>query len=60
VSESVSTEIIRHSGTDDTGLDLEISVMPKMRATVLAHNRQVVRERRPLAHRGAPEPRTTA
>lgn len=48
----IGTEIVRHSGTDDTGLDLEISVMPKMRPTVLAHNRQVVSERRPLAHRG--------
>lgn len=48
----IGTQIVQHAGTDDTGLDLEIGVIPAMRAEVMAQNRQVVRERRPLCHRG--------
>lgn len=48
----IGQHIIRHAGTDDTGLDLGISVAPHMRPTIIGHYQQVVRERRPLCHRG--------
>lgn len=44
--------IVRHAGSDDTGLDLDISIAPAMRDTIIGHYRQVVTERRPLSHRG--------
>ncbi len=48
----IGAHIVRHAGTDDTGLDLDISVAPHMRPTIIGHYQQVVRERRPLCHRG--------
>lgn len=48
----IGQHIIRHAGSDDTGLDLDISIAPAMRATIVGHYQQVVRERRPLCHRG--------
>ncbi len=48
----IGAHIVRHAGTDDTGLDLDISVTPHMRSTIIGHYQQVVRERRPLCHRG--------
>jgi len=48
----IGQHIVRHAGTDDTGLDLEISIAPAMRETIIGHYRQVVAERRPLSHRG--------
>ena len=48
----IGAHIVRHAGTDDTGLDLDISVSPNMRATIIGHYQIVARERRPLGHRG--------
>ncbi len=48
----IGQHIVRHAGTDDTGLDLDISIAPVMRGTILGHYQRVVRERRPLCHRG--------
>lgn len=48
----IGAHIVRHAGTDDTGLDLDISVTPHMRSTIIGHYQQVVRERQPLCHRG--------
>lgn len=48
----IGRHIVRNVGTDDTGLDLDISIAPAMRETIVGHYRQVVRERRPLCHRG--------
>lgn len=48
----IGAYIVRHAGTDDTGLDLDISVTPHMRPIIISHYQQVVRERRPLCHRG--------
>ncbi len=48
----IGAHIVRHAGTDDTGLDLDISVTPSMRATIIGHYQQVARGRQPLCHRG--------
>lgn len=48
----IGTHITRHAGSDDTGLDLDISIAPMMRDTIIGHYRRVVTERRPLCHRG--------
>jgi hypothetical protein len=48
----IGQHIVRHAGTDDTGLDLEISIAPAMRETIIGHYQRVVRERQPLCHRG--------
>lgn len=48
----IGRHIVRHAGSDDTGLDLEISIAPAIRPTVISHYQQVVRTRRFLAHRG--------
>jgi hypothetical protein len=48
----IGTHITRHAASDDTGLDLEISVAPRLRETIIGHYRRVVSERRPLCHRG--------
>lgn len=48
----IGQHIVRHAGTDDTGLYLEISIAPVMRETIIGHYQQVVRERRPICHRG--------
>jgi len=48
----IGTHIVRHAGSDDTGLDLEISVAPAMRPTIIGHYQWVVTERRHLCHRG--------
>jgi hypothetical protein len=48
----IGAHIVRHAGTDDTGLDLDISIAPEMRPIILGHYRRVVRERQPLCHRG--------
>lgn len=48
----IGQHIVRQAGTDDTGLDLGISIAPAMRDTIIGHYKQVIRERRPLSHRG--------
>jgi hypothetical protein len=48
----IGKHIIRNAASDDTGLDLEVSIAPSMRPTIIGHYQQVVRERRPLCHRG--------
>ncbi len=48
----IGQHIVRHAGSDDTGLDLDISIAPAMRGIIIGHYRRVVGERRPLCHRG--------
>jgi hypothetical protein len=48
----IGQHIVRHAGTDDTGLDLDISVAPAMRETIIGHYQRTVREGRPFCHRG--------
>lgn len=47
----IGQHIVRQAGTDDTGLDLGISIAPAL-DTIIGHYKQVIRERRPLSHRG--------
>jgi hypothetical protein len=48
----IGRHIVRHAGSDDTGLDLGISIAPEVRPIVIGHYREVVRGRRFLSHRG--------
>jgi len=48
----IGKHIVRHAGTDDTGLDLGISIAPAMRSVILDHYQRVVNERHALCHRG--------
>jgi hypothetical protein len=48
----IGTHILRHAGSNDTGKDLEVSLAPAMKETIIGHYRRVVDERRPLCHRG--------
>jgi len=47
----IGTHIVSHAGTDDTGQELEATLSPQMRETILGHYREVVRGLRPLCHR---------
>jgi len=47
----IGTHIVNHAGSDDTGHELEATIAPQMRQTIIGHYREVVRERQPLCHR---------
>ena len=48
----IGTHIVRHAGSDDTGLDLDISIAPAMRPVILGHYRRAVASRHAICHRG--------
>ena len=47
----IGTHIVSHAGTDDTGQELDATVVPRLRDTIIGHYRLVALERRPLCHR---------
>jgi hypothetical protein len=47
----IGTHIVTHAGTDDTGQELDATVAPRLRDTIIGHYRLVTLERRPLCHR---------
>jgi hypothetical protein len=47
----IGTHIVSHAGTDDTGQELEATIAPQMRETIIGQYREVVLGRRPLCHR---------
>lgn len=47
----IGTHIVNHAASDDTGRDLDATIAPEMRETIIGHYRETMRTRRPLCHR---------
>lgn len=47
----IGTHIVSHAASDDTGRDLDSTIAPEMRETILGHYRETMERRRPLCHR---------
>ena len=47
----IGTHIVNHAASDDTGRNLDATIAPAMRETIIGHYREIVRTRRPVCHR---------
>lgn len=47
----IGTHIVSHAASDDTGRDLDATIAPGMRETILGHYRKTMKTRRPVCHR---------
>ncbi|MBL8689533.1 MAG: PAS domain-containing protein [Rhodospirillaceae bacterium] len=47
----IGTHIVNHAASDDTGRDLDATIAPAMRETIIGHYRETMRTRHPLCHR---------
>lgn len=47
----IGTHIVNHAASDDTGRDLDATVSPAMRETIIGHYRETISTCRPICHR---------
>lgn len=47
----IGTHIVNHAASDDTGRDLDATIAPAMRETIIGHYRETVTTCRPICHR---------
>ena len=47
----IGTHIVHHAASDDTGRDLDATIAPAMRETIIGHYRETVSTCRPICHR---------
>jgi len=47
----IGTHIVNHAASDDTGRDLDATIAPGMRETIIGHYRETIATCRPLCHR---------